>query len=171
MGKRPSALCGVYRVERFVQDGHVLPEDRADAARWREVAFDRFGDYMRIRRMDDAEMLMSASGYSFRFAAAVNTSARAGPNMYQYGDYQKVLAKTAGFQGHLRFRELPNDRSPHPGVNRKPGRSQFFNLDYDRDDSGHLSLRGRIDGAETSADLLRVSDDSFAFVKSREGRP
>jgi len=165
IGQTPSALYGAYRVERFVQDGRVLPAEASDAERWREVAINWFGDYVRIRRMDDAELLWSAyPGYSYRFGSANGS-------VYEYGDYRKVVAKTAGLQGQLRFRELPDFRSPHPVPAGGSRANQFFTINFVRDASGHLSFQGRIDGAEISADLLRINDRSFEFLKSREGLP
>jgi hypothetical protein len=168
VGGRQSALCGVYQVERFVSDGRLLPEEDADPARWREAAIDCFGDYIRIRRMDDAELLWAADpGDPYRFMVATGHD-------YKYGDYAKILTRTARMDAQLRFRELPNYASPHIAVPAssdsqasasvsKPNYSsgRFFIVNFVRQDSDHVSLRGRIDGAEISADLVRIKNDDF----------
>jgi hypothetical protein len=178
IGGRQSPLCGAYRVERFVSDGHVLPEEARDPARWREVAINWFGDYIRIRRMDNAELLWSADpGDPYRFLVASGHD-------YHYGDYGRILAKTAGPQEQLRFREMPNYGSPHtaallnPDTSGRPAvfnpnysRGEFFAVNLVRHDSDYVSMQGRIDGADISADLVRVANNNFAFFKTREGLP
>jgi hypothetical protein len=178
IGGQQSPLCGAYRVERFVSDGRVLPEGAADPARWREVAINWFGDYIRIRRMDESELLWSADpGDPYRFLVASGHD-------YRYGDYGKILAKTAGLQEQLKFKELPNYGSPHTAALVSPdfppqdavlnphySRGQFFIVNFIRSGSDHVSLQGRIDGGDISADLVRVANDNFAFFKTREGLP
>jgi hypothetical protein len=174
---RQSPLCGAYRVERFTSDGRVLPEEAADPARWREVSINSFADYIRIRRMDESELLWSADpGDPYRFLPATGHS-------YHYGDYGKLLAKTAGTEEQLRYREMPNWGSPHtsalvppnpldnPGFMSSYSKGKFFNVSFIRADSDHVSLQGHIDGADISADLVRVANDDFAFSKTREGLP
>jgi hypothetical protein len=159
IGGRQSPLVGAYRVERFVSDGRVLPAEAADAARWREVAINWFGDYIRVRRMDDAELLWSAEpGGPYRLAVG-------------YNYYGRLLAKTSGTRFQVRFRELPNYRSPHAAPAAKPGSDSFYTLNFVRNGSDHVSVQGRIDGAEISADLLRISNSNFELFKSREGLP
>ncbi len=152
-----SPFCGAYRVKNFVSDGRVLSEEADDAARWRTVAINCFGDFIRIRRMDDAEMLWSgAPGFSYRFAGPTGS-------IYKLGDYRALVAKTAGAEAHLRFRELPNFRSPHQG---KPS-NELFTVNFVRRGSDRVSMQGRIDGAEISADLLRIGNNDFTFFRSR----
>ena len=155
-----------------------IPEEAAGPARWREVSINRFGDYIRIRRMDDAELLWAADpGDPYPFMVASGHD-------YRYGDYGKPLAKTAGLQEQLTFKELPNygspyttelaplDSSPQAAVS-KPNysRGQFFTVNFVRYGSEHLSLQGRIDGADISADLVRINNDDFEFFKTRKGLP
>jgi hypothetical protein len=178
IGGRHSPLRGAYRVERFVSDGRVLPEEAADPARWREVSISWFGDYMRIRRMDDSELLWSADpGDPYPFLVATGHG-------YRYGDSGRLLAKTAGIEEQLRFKELPNYASPHTAalfplgpVLNNPGwmshytRGEFFTVNLIRDGSDRLSMQGRIDGADISADLVRIPNDDFEFFKTRGGVP
>ncbi|MGB6945937.1 MAG: hypothetical protein WBE37_26290, partial [Bryobacteraceae bacterium] len=94
IGGRQSALCGVYRVERFARDGHVLPDE--DAMRWREVAINDFGDYIRVRSMDDSDLLWQAlPGRPYRLITG-----------YKFGDYRKFLARTSGVHGELTLKRL-----------------------------------------------------------------
>ncbi len=126
-------------------DGRVLPEGAADAARWRDVAINRFGNYIRIRRMDGAELLWAADpGDPYPFMPGSGHG-------YQYGDYGKLLAKTAGVEEQLRFKELPNFRSPHTAAlapadlspqaafNPHYSRGQFFTVNFVRNGSDHVS--------------------------------
>jgi hypothetical protein len=172
IGRRQSPLCGVYRVERFVVDGRELPEEAADPVRWREVAINWFGDFVRVRRMDEAEMLWSLSGDPYRFLVASGHG-------YHYGDYGKLLAKTDGTQGQLKYKTLPNYRSPKGGPLPPPGEpnsirnyssAPFFTVNYVRKDPDNLSLQGNINGMEISADLRRI-DNSFLLFRSLKGLP
>ena len=171
-----SPLCGAYRVEHFVSDGRELPADEANPGRWRELTVNCLGDYMRVRRMDDAEMLWAADpGYPYRFLVVAG-------HEYRYGDYGKLLAKTAAPDVQLKLVELPNYRSPHaaarsgPGsrdvVNTRtppPGKDRFFTLKFVRNSPGTLLIAGRIDGAEVSADLRRIENSDFPFFRTRGG--
>ncbi len=173
IGGRQSPLCGAYQVDRFAIDGQVVPEKAADPARWRVVSISWFGDYIRIRRMDDAELLWSLDpGDPYPFLVASGHG-------YRYGDYGKLLAKTAGTQEQLKFKELPNYRSPHNAalvpVEPSPQgaasmanytKGQFFTVNFIRNGSD-LSLQGRIDGAEVSADLRRIDNNDFPLFRTR----
>ena len=173
MGASLSPLCGAYRVKRFVSNGHVLPEDAADPTRWRDVSINWFGDFVRIRRMDGAEMLWSLEpGDPYRFLVATGHG-------YRYGDYGKVLAKTASAQGQLKFKALPNYGGPSTASGQdeyfgalakaNPRSDEFYTLNYVRNDD-ELSLQGRVDGADISVDLHKIDGNSLPFVRSRELR-
>jgi hypothetical protein len=177
MGGRQSPLSGVYRVERFVSDGRVLPAEAADAPRWREVAINRFGDYVRIRRMDDTELLWAPypPGTPFRFSVAGGgQTGRPGSSSYTHGDWGRVLSKTSRTRFQLSYKALTNYRglnaTAKPGsdtdstMRAKPG-AEPFTLNVVREGSDHVSVQGRVDGAEISADLLRISNNTFAFFK------
>ena len=175
---RQSPLCGAYRVEQFASDGQILPAEAAYPARWRTVSINCFGDYVRIRRMDDTELLWSADpGNPFRFLFATGHG-------YKYGDYDRLLAKTADVQGQLRFKALPNYRSPAAVPAADPPAGQFFGLypvrvstgefftvHFSRQGPNDVSLRGRIDGIETSAELIRLDNLSFELFRTRDGLP
>jgi hypothetical protein len=172
IGGRQSPLCGAYRVERFVKDGRVFPEDGTDLTRWRDVSINRFGDFIRIRTMDDAEWLWSAyPGDPYRFLVASGHG-------YRYGDFGQLLARTAGTQEQLRFKALPNFRSPdatpiNAGVTRSAASmshyssGRFFTVNIVRQDAGHVLLQGQIDGADISADLVRIKNNDFEFFRTR----
>lgn len=179
IGGRQSPLCGVYQVDSFVSDGRVLPEEAANPARWREVAIGWFGNYIRVRRMDDSELLWSLDpGGPYPFMPAMG-------HEYKFGDWGRLLAKTAGIQEQLRFRELPNYGSPHnaallpvgpvppqtPGFRHDYNRGQFFTLNIVRNGSDQVLLQGHIDGAEISADLRRINNNDFPLFRTRGKLP
>jgi hypothetical protein len=160
VGGRMSPLCGAYVVERFEIDGRVVPTQTAPATRWREVAISWYGDYVRVRRMDDAELLWAADpGDAYRFMVTSGHD-------YRFGDYAKLLAKTADVRTALRFRELPNVRAPEG-----PRSQEFFSVTLTRSAADLVRLQGRIDGADISADLHRVDGRSVAFYQSRLSSP
>lgn len=177
IGGRESPLCGAYRVERFMRNGVVVPESATDGARWRVVAINCFGDYIRIRRMDDAELLWSAEpGNPYRFLWATGHG-------YKYGDYEKLLAKTEDPRAQVRFKELPNYRSPHASMTKAPAydlftwnpsrdeRDQMFVVTFVRHGIGRLALQARIDGVEIATELRRVDNESIELFRSRGRRP
>jgi hypothetical protein len=157
LGNRQSALCGVYRVARFVSDGYVLPEE--NPLRWREVAINDFGDHIRIRRVDDADLLWET------------VPERPYPLItgYKYGDYRKFLARTAGDYGQLTLKMLRTYGAPAPPSATR--RDQLFTMTFVRGGPDAVSLEGRLDGAMVSADLRRIGDDSFPFFRSEKGLP
>jgi len=148
-----SALCGAYRVERFESDGRVIPENPADPTRWREVAISRFGDYIRVRRIDDADLLWAV--FPERPIEG-----------QKFGDSQKYLARTSGTQGQIELRPLLTYHSAHAKL-AESNPDQSFTLRFFRTGGGHVLLEGRIDGAEISADLQKIDNRDFAFTRSQ----
>jgi hypothetical protein len=79
---------------------------------------------------------------------------------------------------------MPNYASPHtpallplgnpgqgPLMSRTYSRGEFFAVTFTRSDANHLSLEGKIDGADISAGLVRIPEDDFVFSKTRAGFP
>lgn len=150
-----SALCGAYEVQRFVSDGRVMSEDSADPTRWRVLAVSRFADYIRVRRMDDEDLFWEV------------VPSRAGGRAYKYGDWQRYIAKTSGAQGELEIKPLYSYNTPHaaivPGLHSK----LFFTLHFVHTGPDSLSIEGKIDGAEISADLRRIDNSKIPFTWSQ----
>jgi hypothetical protein len=170
-GTGQSPLSGSYRVEHFLSDGRVLPEDAADPTRWRQVSIARFGDFVRIRRMDDVEMLWSLDpGDPYRFLVPTGHG-------YRFGAYAKLLTKTTAPEGQLRFKAIPNYGGPTAGGGQddyfgalsraKPENDEFYTLHYARNADG-LSLQGRVDGEDLAVDLRKVENNRFPFFQTRE---
>lgn len=158
-GGRQSALCGVYTVESFTRDGHVLPG--GDAMRWREVAINDFGDYIRVRRMDGTDLLWQAiPGRPYRLITG-----------YKFGDYRRFLARTSGVRGQLTLKRLRTYRTPDAAPEAKTGSDSPSTLTFVHKIPDSVSLEGSLDGTEVSVDLRRIDNNDFVFFRSREGLP